>query len=87
VSLPIQTSTTNNCVTADSEIDSQIVPLTSQKLTAKNCVAANSKIGNDDGVISALLLSLFFGCLHNICEMQVVFIICNSRVANANCDT
>ena len=65
-----------NYVAVNSEIDIQTMPLPIQKLTAKNFplliqksvaknyAAADSEIDSDGGVISALLLSLFW-CLHS----------------------
>jgi len=40
----IQNLAAKNCVAADSEIDSQTIPLPVQKSTAKNYAAAYSKI-------------------------------------------
>jgi hypothetical protein len=69
-----------NYVAVNSEIDIQTMPLSIQKLTAKNFplpiqksvaknyATADSEINSDGGVISALLLSLFFSlfwCLHS----------------------
>jgi hypothetical protein len=55
------------------------VSLPIQKSTAKNRVAADSEIGSDGGVISALLLYLFF-FVFTIMDGDIIQLKCDIKV-------